>query len=192
MSLLALVLLPLFFQQEAWLPLEKGRTWVYSTSAEIEMVVRVVGEEKLGDVSCAVVETTFDGRSSREWLGRDEDGVKLFRVRAGVMDVALEEPVLRIRALLKGGDTWLSVMNDGGTARAIHFSVEGPLEVKVGEKRYSCMKVTATSRSGKTKVVSESWYAKGVGMVRQRHSTGGATLIAELKRVETPSGGDGK
>jgi hypothetical protein len=108
------------------------------------------------------------------------------------MDVALEEPVLRIRALLKGGDTWLSVMNDGGTARAIHFSVEGPLEVKVGEKRYSCMKVTATSRSGKTKVVSESWYAKGVGMVRQRHSTGGATLIAELKRIEVLSGEDGK
>ena len=60
MTLLAFVLAPLLFQQEAWLPLEKGRTWVYSTSAQMDMVIRVVEEEKLGDISCAVVETTFD------------------------------------------------------------------------------------------------------------------------------------
>ncbi len=187
MTLLAFVLAPLLFQQEAWLPLEKGRTWVYSTSAQMDMVIRVVEEEKLGDISCAVVETTFDEKSSREWLGKDEEGVKLFRIRAGTMDVALEEPVLRIRSVLKSGDRWMSVMNDGGVSRAIYFSVEGPLDITVGEKSYRCMKVTATSRSGKTKVVSESWYAKGVGMVRQRHSTGGATLVVELKKVEAGS-----
>ena len=172
--------------------METGRAWVYSTSAEMEMTVRVVREETLGDIKCSVLETRFAGRSSKEWLGRDEEGVKLHRIRSGVLDVALADPVLRIRLPLKEGAGWTSEMNDGGTFRTLNFSVEGPVEIRVGEKTFSCMKVTAASRAGRQKVVSESWYARGVGMVRQRHTTGGATLIAELKRVETPSDGKGK
>lgn len=169
-------------------PLKVGTRWQYKVGAN-SLAVKVVKHEKIGDVTCALLETSRDDQVlAAEHIGVKADGV--YRYTIGPLK---PDPPFRILKLpAKVGDTWKVDTKIGVQELKGSFTV-GEAEVTVPAGKYKTLTVASSGLespdgAGNTvKFVFKFWFAEKVGMVKQTVQIGDRPeVVIELEKVDLP------
>jgi hypothetical protein len=169
-----------------WYPLAVGTTWTYKAGPE-HYEMRVSKHEKVGNTLTARVEMVKNGKvTAVEHIGLTDKGVCRFDLALMKGDEPQTEtpvpPVLLIKVAPKKGDTFTVDSNSGNKTYKGTFKIDEE-SVTVPANTYKSMRVTSKDlqADGLNPTVS-SWYAEGVGMVKQVISEGGQTITIELEK----------
>lgn len=188
-------------KETPYYPLQVGTTWHYR-SGESKFSVRVVKHEKVGETLCALLESTRDGKvvgsehvavtaggvyrhDLTSMLPKREANDKPKSSEVAVKD-ALKPPLLVLKLPPKMGDRWkIDSKSDGKVFRG-GYKVDEE-EVKVPAGTYKTFRVASDDlevNSLKPKITT--FFAEGVGMVKQIIEVGDAKATIELEKFETP------
>ncbi len=169
-----LSLLPLAGGSGDYYPLSEGCAWEYDAVVvqgrrETRMAarVRVAGVKKVGETECTVLETTFGGASSLEYVAASPAGVWVYGGRNGGVDYSFDAPVLRLKYPPAAGCAWEGGAGRDGTSVAYRAKVLGEESVDVPAGRYDAFKVSMEMDTPAGAVRSFCWYARDVGLVKQ-------------------------
>ena len=169
-------------------PLKVGTRWQYKVGAN-SIAVKVVKHEKVGDVNCALLETTRDDQVlAAEHIGVKADGI--YRYTIGPFK---PDPPFRILKLpAKKGDTWQVDTKIGAQEIKGSFSVTEE-EVTVPAGKYKALSVvskgleTPDGNGNMVKLVFKFWFAEKAGMVKQTVQIGDRPEVAiELEKMDLP------
>lgn len=173
--MLALALLTLL--QEGFYPLEKGTRWVYAAEGT-NLVQKVEGKETVDKVECAVIAT---GDEARVWLAESADGVRWYRLQTGTSFEDLKSPALMLKYPLEKGAKWETALVSDKAEVKYAFENLGEEEIKVPAGTFKAWKIRMTGTLDTTSFEGTSWYAKGVGLVKQVLVAGKTETKLELK-----------
>ena len=169
-------------------PVKVGTRWQYKVGGN-SLTVKVAKHEKVGDVTCAVLETSRDDQViTTEHVGIKADGVYRYTLATFKPD-----PPFRILKLpAQKGDTWKIESKVAGQTLSGKFTLSES-EVTVPAGKYKALLAvsdgfTAPDPNGNTiKIVFKFWFAEKVGMVKQTFQLGeGPEVVIELEKVELP------
>jgi hypothetical protein len=163
-------------------PLKVGTKWVYRFGEE-KITVAVVKHEKIGNVLCALLESTSDGKVVlREHVAVAADGVYSHALNG----TKTEPPLLVLSLPSKKGASWKIDSKVGGKTWKGTLTLD-EAEVKVPAGTYKALVVRSDDLEiAGTKASGATWYASGVGMVRQTLKQGGREALLELEKFEAP------
>lgn len=181
--------------EEDFFPLGEGYAWASRATVlregkkiEMEAMTRVVGRRKIGGVECFSLEIRVGGGVSREFLAADGAGVWVYGGSRDGGEFFYNPPIQRLRYPLVAGAAWEIRARGGAEEVTIRSAVRGEEEVEVPAGRYRAVKVSAVAETPAGKMETLTWYARGVGVVRQwvrqTHTQGGLELTVELKTLE--------
>ncbi len=179
-------------------PLPVGATWHYR-SGESKFTIRVSKHEKVGDVLCARLEVTRDGKViAWQHLAATADGVYRYDLgyrlpqpdpKGGqAVEQTVEDkpkpPILVLKLPPKKGDGWkVDSKSDGKTFRGA-FRIDEQ-EVKVPAGAYKAVRVSSQDLEvNGLKPTITTYYAEGVGMVKQVIQEGNVTVEIELEKFD--------
>jgi hypothetical protein len=147
-----------------YFPLKVGATWEYNNAGK-KVTLKVAAIDQIDGVGkCARLEGDFGAGPVNEHVTVKEDGI--YRVKSNNQD--LKPHLLLLKLPPKKGDTW----DINSTIQ--NYTVKGTMavdevNVKAGKSSYDTFHVKSSNLSmGGQPVELETWYAKGVGMVKQR------------------------
>jgi hypothetical protein len=165
-----------------YLPLKEGNQWTFAMSNGVQMTMRVSGFADVGTVPCAMVETTLGLQKSQEYIAVDAEGVKTYMGQAQGQEFRYDPPVLRIKLPYQEGDSWTAVVNQSGKSVTTTFQSIGKERIETPEGAFDCIKVYSITNGmpGQPSVVSISFYADGIGPVRQIMHAGAQQITATL------------
>jgi hypothetical protein len=174
-------------KETPYYPLKVGTTWHYS-AGDSKFTIRVVRHEKVGAVLCALLETKrADKVVGSEHLAVAADGV--YRHDLMVMDKTpapqvLKPPMLVLKLPPKKGDSWkIDSKGDGKTFRG-SFQV-GEQEITVPAGAYKTFRVASQDLEvNALKPAITTYFAEGIGMVKQTIEMGDAKIEIELEKFE--------
>lgn len=173
-----------------YLPFKEGNQWTYTMSNGIQMVSKFAGFENVGTTRCGIIETTTGGQTSREYMAADAEGLKSYMAQSLGQEFRYNPPILRIKLPYKEGETWTATISQLGTSVTTNFESAGKERVQTPAGVFDCIKIRATMAAmpGQPPVVSITYYADGVGTVRQIIQSNGQEMIATLDKtsVKTP------
>lgn len=147
-------------QDEGYYPLKQGTTWTFKGrfgTETAEIVNRINGKEKVGDVECVILESTRNGVTRRECLAVAKDGLTQFKYG----DTVVDPPLVILQYPMKVGATWSSTK----TEIKVSSVVDGEEDLVVPAGSYKTVRVVTTYEAGRQKETITTWYAKGVGPV---------------------------
>ncbi len=186
----ALLLLPVAglraqdkLKETPYFPLKVGTEWEYKGSGQ-KYVVRVTKHEKVDTTLCAVVETTADNTTIVEYYTVTDDGV----VRLTWNNAKADPPVLVLKLPPRKGESW-KVQSKVGNLTIKATYTEGEESVEVPFAKYTNA-VTVSSSDCEVedkKFGVTTWYASGVGMVKQVIDVGGTKVTLELVKFKAGS-----
>jgi hypothetical protein len=169
-------------------PLRVGTAWHYKIG-DAKAVVRVVKHEKVGDTLCARLEVTRDGKVvGVQHLAVTADGVYRHDLTdqhgEKAVTVALKPPILVLKLPPKKGESWkVDSTGDGKTYRGTFKIDEEKIKVPAGE--YNTMRVNSEDLEiNALKPIVTTYYASGVGMVKQVFQEGDAKVELVLEKFE--------
>lgn len=168
-------------KDKSYYPLQVGNQWTYKSSSGHQVVVRVTKEEKIGDVPCARLETSVEGKAqSSEHLAAKPDGV----YRYAGNGVKFDPPILILKLPAKKGETWKVDSKYGSvTIRGGYATTAERVTVPAGA--YEAVAVRGEGfQIGDTPAETTAWYAPGVGLVKQVADFGGKKTTLELEKFE--------
>jgi hypothetical protein len=165
-----------------YLPLKEGNYWVFAMSNGVQMATTIAGFADVGAVRCAIVETTMGRQATQEYIAVDAQGVKAYMGRAQGQEFRYDPPIVRVKLPYREGDTWTAVVNQSGTSVTTSFQSMGKERIRTAAGVFDCIRVRSTVNAvpGQPPVVSISYYADGIGPVRQIMQIGGQEIIATL------------
>ncbi len=171
-----------------YFPLRTNDWWRYrSTQANgstSEFTLKVISEEPHADGTIRhCIELSNPKPLIRDWYTKTASGVVLNEEEylGGGGKITLEPPRPILQMPLTPGERWTW----SGTARA-HTSVEESNEVAGVERlevpagRFDAVKILTQIEQGGVHASKTSWFAPGVGLVRQSTDSGGVTSTTEL------------
>jgi len=161
-----------------YLPLKEGNLWTFALSNGAQTTTKVTGFADVGAVRCAIVETTLGGQTSREYLAVDVEGVKAYASQAQGQEFRYDPPILRIKLPYREGDTWTSTVTQGRRSATTSFQSIGKERIPTPAGTFDCIKVYSTVNDVPGVLIS--YYADGIGPVRQIMHAGGQEMIATL------------
>jgi hypothetical protein len=174
--------------ESPYYPLRTGTTWHYKVG-DNKLVIRVAKQEKVGDVPCALLEASRDGKVvGSEHLAVTADGVYRHTITKAQGDkpatLTLKPPMLVLKLPPKKGDAWkVDSQVDGKVLRGGFKADEQ--EVKVPAGTYKAIRVTSQDLEvNGLKTVLTMYYAEGVGMVKQVIQEGENKVEIELEKFE--------
>ncbi len=189
-------------KETSFYPLQVGTTWHYRRG-ESKFTVRVVKHEKVGDVPCALLESKCDGKvGGREHLAVKDNGIyrydvsSLFksdkpRLKTKEGEVfhtqTLKPPMLVLKLPPKKGDDWKIVSQGEVEVFRGSFKVDEEQEIVVPAGKFKAFRVVARDVEGTAlspAPVITSFYAEGVGMVKQLIEIGDAKTEIVLEKFE--------
>ncbi len=177
MKLIFLVLVFGGNAQDDFLPSRQGARWIYRSGAQ-EVVQTVTGTEKVGGVSCVVLQTKRGGRTERAWIQSSRRGLQIRRVMSRGKVNDLRSPALLLKLPLKKGDTWKARIPFGNEVVEYAYRNLGQVKIRVPAGEFLAWKIEAKIRAAGTPSTQYSWYSGKTGwLVKQ--TTGGQKL--ELK-----------
>ncbi len=174
------LLLVLAVQDADVLPLKDGTTWTYRTAAGQAIEVRILGASTVRTQVCRVQETSVGPQITQEHLAVTPEGLTAFKVENAFGTLEYPTPILRAKLPFKAGDAWTVRLEESGRVNEYQYRTDGPEKVVVPAGTFEAWKVTATLPGGDKPATVATWYAKGVGMVRQVHEIKGPPLSVEL------------
>ena len=164
-----------------FLPLQEGNQWTYTMSNGMQMATKIVGFENVGAVRCAIAETAMGGQTSREYLAADAQGIKAYMSQTQGREFRYDPPMLRVKLPYQEGDTWEATVSQFGMAMTTSSQSIGREQVQTPVGTFDAIKIRATVNMGPGQsMVSTTWYAAGIGPVRQVMQMGGQELNAML------------
>jgi hypothetical protein len=171
-------------------PLTIGNVWTYKVSGQDDrFIVRAVRQEMVGEQTCVLLEASLKDRVvATEHLAFTKTGLCRFRVDKEDVD----PPVCVLRTPLPGNRSWGTGKKEfhvGPRSGVARFSAKLE-EITVGTKKYKTTAIHSDfTEFGRTTSSSDTWYAEGVGIVRQEIKEGKRTpLILELDKFESAKG----
>jgi hypothetical protein len=176
--------------ERPYYPLQVGTTWHYK-AGDREFTIRVAKHERVGDTLCALLEVTRDGKvTASEHLAVSIDGVyRHDQTKIGKdgkeSTQTLKPPLLVLRLPPKKGEKWqVESQADGETCRGT-YQIAGEEEVKVPAGTYKAVRVASQDLEiGGIKPVVTTYFAPGVGMVKQVIQVGNVKTEFELTKFE--------
>jgi len=175
-------------KDSTYFPLKIGTKWHYRIGAT-KLTLQVAKHEKVGDMTCALIESLKDGNIvATEHVAVKDDGVYRYTLAGQKPDMPFQ--ILKLPP--KKGDTWkvaVKIMNEElkGTFTS------GEEEVTVPAGKYQAVTATSTGFSSPDgegnmqEVAFKFWFAPKVGQVKQTVKIGKRPEIAiELEKFEAP------
>ena len=175
-------------KQTPYYPLQVGTTWHYR-AGDRKIILRVARHEKTGDTLCAVVEATRDGKVvGTEHLAVTGDGVyrhmQTIPKQADKPSVqhTLKPPMLVLKLPPKQCESWkIDSKSEKQTFRG-GFQV-GEQEITVPAGTYKTFRVASQDLEiDSLKANITTFFAAGVGMVKQIIEVGDAKVEIELEK----------
>ncbi|MDB5352584.1 MAG: hypothetical protein JWN86_3831 [Planctomycetota bacterium] len=166
-------------------PLKVGTKWTYDVDAGNGQKVQVTNQisklETIDGQSLARMETLVNGNvQTSEHLSATAKGV--FRHRANGVECTPAVCILKYPP--KEGEKWEETTKIGPQEVKM-ACVSGPSEeVTTQAGKYKAVSVAVDTTINGVKLESTSWYAPGVGMVKQKVVIGGRTITLELVKFE--------
>lgn len=181
-------------------PLQVGTTWHYR-AGDSKFTIRVARHEKVGATLCALLETKRDGKVvGSEHLAVTGDGVYRHdltspRLQSHANDKAksakvlvsqtLKPPILILKLPPKQGDSWkVDSKGDGTTFRGSFQVSEQEIKVPAGTYKKAFRVVSQDLEVNSLKPTITTFFAEGVGMVKQTIEMGEAKIEIELEKFE--------
>ncbi len=160
-------------------PLEPGTSWLYEkrsniTSSAVGYGLEVSGQTEIDGSPAWAVTTSDADKGGRSLYRVDAKGVYL--VAVGNPPTVLSPPMPLLVAPLKAGTKWSwrgeLPLPQGSIACKLEARVVGTERLLVIGKQEECVKVETKSQLGTGKsaiaVVRTSWYASGIGLVKEQ------------------------
>jgi len=166
-------------------PLQEGNQWTFLMSNGAQTTTTVTGFADVGAVRCAILETTLSGQTSREYVAVDAEGVKTYMGQAQGQEFRYDPPLLRIKLPYREGDTWTATATQGRRTVTTSFQSIGKERLQTPAGTFDCIRVYSTVNG--VPGVSISYYADGIGPVRQIMRAGGQEMIATLTSTNVKS-----
>lgn len=164
-------------------PLQQGSQWHYVMNAKDtkrEMTNKVAKLEKIDDQQLYRIETILDGQIvATEHLSHTDKG--LFRNRFN--GAVLSPPLLLLRNPIKRGDRWETKTQIGAQELTIGCKVDQD-KVETPAGKFNTVKLTVTTKVDDTDILSDYWFAREVGIVKQEMSIDGEKVTIELQKHE--------
>jgi hypothetical protein len=176
--------------ERPYYPLQVGTTWHYK-AGDSKFTIRVAKHEKVGDTLCALLEVERDGKViASEHLAVAIDGVyRHDQIKVGKdgkpSTQTLKPPLLVLKLPPKKGEKWqVDSKADGEICRGT-FQIADEEEVKVPAGTYKAVRVACPDLEvGGLKSILTTYYASGVGMVKQVIQVGNTRIEFELTKFE--------
>ncbi|MCL5278525.1 MAG: zinc-ribbon domain-containing protein, partial [Planctomycetes bacterium] len=162
-------------------PLQEGNQWTFRMSNGAQSTMKVTGFADVGAVRCAILETTSSGQTSREYLAVDTEGVKTYVSQAQGQEFRYDPPLLRIKLPYKEGDAWTATATQGRKTVTTSFQSIGKERIQTPAGIFDCIKIYSTVDG--VPGASISYYADGIGPVRQVMRAGRQETIATLTSI---------
>jgi hypothetical protein len=163
-------------------PLAKGNKSEYQLEAKgqkIEATSEVTKAEVKDGKTVATTEVKFFGQTLSEEVSSDEKGA----YRHSFQRIKLDTPLTILKYPVKAGTTWTEKVKGGGMELEAKFTVKEPEKVTVPAGTYDkAVPVDMALEGMGQKVNATSWYADGVGIVKQSVEVMGRTITLELKK----------
>ena len=165
-----------------YVPLREGNQWTFVMSNGAPSTMEVTGFADVGAVRCAIVETTLSGQTSREYIAVDGEGVKIYMSQAQGQEFRYDPPILRIKLPYREGDAWTAVANQAGRSITTSFQSIGKERIQTPAGTFDCIKVYSIVNGipRQPSTVSITYYADGIGPVRQIVYAGGQQMVGTL------------
>lgn len=165
-----------------YLPLREGNQWAYAMSNGVQTTMTIIGFADVGTVRCAIAETTMGLLKSQEYIAVDAEGVKTYMGKTQDQEFRYDPPILRIKLPYQEGDSWTAVVKQAGASMTTTFQSIGKERVETPAGAFDCIKIYSVVNGlpGQPSAVSISYYADGVGPVRQMLQAGGQQITATL------------
>lgn len=191
-------------KKSSYYPLQVGAVWHYR-AGDSKFTIRVARHEKVGNTLCALLETTRDGKVvGSEHVAVTDDGVyrydltypqtqsdARFQAERGnekgerkLVTLTLAPPMLILKLPQKNGDSWkVDSKGDGMTFRGGFQVAEQEITVPAGT--YKTFRISSQDLEvNALKLTITTFFAEGVGMVKQRIQMGDAKVDIELEKFE--------
>ena len=163
-------------------PLTEGNKWQYVVNVmgnNVDVVTEVTASKTTkGKTKATVTAKGPDGKDIAEELTADEKGV----YRSSISGVKTDRPLTIIKYPVKNGATWTEKLQINGMDATVVTEVGETEDVKVAAGKYKATPHEATIKIAGQEVKATSWYADGVGIVKQKMSFGGIDATMELKK----------
>lgn len=178
-------------------PLQVGTTWHYK-SGDRKFTIRVAKHEKVGSVLCARLEVVRDGKVvASEHLAVTDEGVYRHSLSASGLapldskdsnraekQEKPEPPILVLKLPPKKGESWKVDSKADGKVFRGGFKIDEK-EIKVPAGTYSAIRVTSEDlETNGLRSTITTYFARGVGMVKQVIQVGDVTADIELEKFE--------
>ncbi len=174
-------------KETPYYPLKVGTTWHYR-AGDRKFTIRVVRHEKVGETLCALLETQRDGKVvGSEHLAVAADGVYRYDlIEAGRTPAqqTLKPPMLILKLPPKNGDSWkVDSRGDGKTFRGSFQVAEQEITVPAGT--YKTFRIASQDLEvNSLKPILTTFFAEGVGIVKQIIQMGDTKIEIELEKFE--------
>lgn len=168
-------------------PLTPGTTWTYKTKDGNRFTMKVQKQDKVGDTPCVRVILLDDNKEvGYECVSVTSDGVYRNAFGAATPD----KPVRILKLPLVAGDSWEIDGKALGDTFKGKFKVEKEEDVTVPAGKYKAFPVTSEDLDASgLRATTTSYYASGVGLVRQVIKINTQQTVIDLEKFEA---GDAK
>ncbi len=167
-----------------YFPLKEGNKWAY-VSNSVQLSVQVTGFTEIDGVRCAVVESKTESTTgtvtSKEYLAVDTEGLKVYFSQAEDQKLVYNPPLIRIKLPFVVEQIWTSTIGQADMELVTTFQSLGTKQVQTNLGTFQCIVVgSSVNVPGQANMMSVSYYADGVGLVRQEMQIGDQSIVVSL------------
>ncbi len=154
-------------------------------SNNVEMTVQITGFAPIDGVRCAVVESTAKSASgtdiSKEYMAVDTEGLKVYIAQAQDQEIVYNPPLVRIKLPFIINQIWTSTIKQANTDLVTTFESLGTKQIQTNMGTFQCIAIgSRVNVPGQASMLSVSYYADGLGLVRQEMQIGNQPITASL------------
>ena len=169
--------------ESAYYPLKLNNVWNYKLGDNTKFRLKAVKDEQYEGKPSVRVEMIGDGDKplSYENIEVKQDGV----YRLGFEGNKADPPVQFLKLPFKDGETWKVDSKIGKETLKGSFKMGKEEKVKVPAGEYDCIYTESDDLDANgMKVSFKTYFAKGVGMVKQTIKIGQQEVVIELEKFE--------
>jgi hypothetical protein len=169
-----------------WYPLKPGMKWTYDldpgNGRKIRVTNQITGIETIDGKPLARLETIINGRvAGTQHLLSTPEGV--FRYRMSGAEVA--PPVCFLKYPVKEGETWDAESTIGPQQLKMSFKSARQEDVVLPAGKFKAVSVAFENNMDGFQLKTRSWYARDIGMVKERREIGEQTITMDLVTFES-------